>query len=80
MVTSHDVSMIVNPKFPISEECNWRASCPKIFAVFRYKKVFPIKKIIINMIDDPRCAVIRIRTRSPVSLFYRNSDRIKIFR
>lgn len=76
MVTSHDMGMIINPKFPIYQECNWRVSCPKVLAVFRYKKVFPIKKIIVNMINNPRCAVIRVGAKSSVSLFYRNTDRI----
>ncbi len=78
VIATHYMRMVVDPKLTCRHEGNRSLASAQIFTVLTYQQIFTIEEIAIDMINDPRCAIIWIAPRLPIDLLHRNTPTIKV--
>jgi len=59
------MGVVVDPKAPFCNTSDWRFSTSKILAVLGNEEIWAVKKIVVNMVDNPLGTIVGVRTLSP---------------
>jgi hypothetical protein len=72
------VGVVIHPKLAASDERNGCCPSTQVLAVLGDQQILAVEQKSIDVINDPGCPVVRIRTRLPVTPLYGDTNTVEV--